>query len=278
MGKHPNEVNSSPKVSIIIPTKNSGRTLHKCLESIREQTYKNIEILVADANSEDNTYQIAASFDATTLVVEGERTVAKNSASKKANGEFLMFIDSDMFLQPTVVEECVHAFDFTGIGGVVIPEKTIGSGFWIRVRDFERNFYLGTIIESARFFWKQDVLDVGGFDEDIITYEESTLPQKLKRLGLKTDERITSFILHDEGEFELGKWLSKKRSYSRTARIYEERYKEFSKQQLRIIARAKIFVKDGNWKKLLKHPTLATGIIILKFLELLAHVQSSRIK
>ncbi|MFH7873662.1 MAG: glycosyltransferase, partial [Candidatus Aenigmatarchaeota archaeon] len=48
-----------PLVSIIIPTYNSEKTLAKCLESIKNQSYKNIEIIVVDRFSKDKTAEIA---------------------------------------------------------------------------------------------------------------------------------------------------------------------------------------------------------------------------
>jgi probable beta-1,3-galactosyltransferase len=52
----------NPLVSVIIPTYNSSRTLEKCLKSIKNQTYKNIEIIVVDNNSIDNTKEIAKKY------------------------------------------------------------------------------------------------------------------------------------------------------------------------------------------------------------------------
>ena len=69
---------------------------------------------------------------------------------------------------------------------------------------------------------------VGGFDEDIILYEESTLPQKIEKIGLKTDVRIKSFIHHDEGTLNIKEWLKKKRYYSNTSStLYGEIYQIF---------------------------------------------------
>jgi hypothetical protein len=98
------------------------------------------------------------------------------------HGEYLLFIDSDMVLEPTVIEKCLSAMSDPRTRGVIIPEKTVGSGFWIQVRDFERSFYFGIKMESAPFLGANDVLKVGGFDEDLITYEESTLPQKIEKI------------------------------------------------------------------------------------------------
>ncbi|WP_202318620.1 glycosyltransferase family 4 protein [Archaeoglobus neptunius] len=61
-----------------------------------------------------------------------------------------MFVDSDMELMPDVVGECVEVMEDEKVGGVVIPERSVGEGFWVRVRDFERGFYAGTEVESAR--------------------------------------------------------------------------------------------------------------------------------
>ena len=51
-------------VSVVIPTYNSERTLEKCLKSIVDQTYKNIEIIIVDKFSEDKTVEIAKSYGA----------------------------------------------------------------------------------------------------------------------------------------------------------------------------------------------------------------------
>src|SRR5690606_28940755 len=87
---------------------------------------------------------------------------------------------------------------------------SVGDGFWIRVRDFERSFYSGSKIESARFFKKQYVKDVGGFDENYVFFEESTLPQKLEKVGMSVNARISSYIMHHEENFNLRGWLRKK--------------------------------------------------------------------
>ena len=254
-------------VSIVIPTKDSGSTLHCCLESLMTQTYQRFEILVVDKRSTDNTISIADEFKARIFSTDVERTTAKNFALRKANGTFVLFLDSVMVLEPTVIEQCVEAMRASDVGGIVIPEKSRGLGFWVKVRDFERSFYYGTRVESARFFRTNQVLEVGGFDDEVVMYEESTLPQRIEKIGLKTGVRISSFIIHDEGSFKLKDWLKKKRYYSQTARIYTQKYKSYSQQQLGVRHRTGIYLRNKNWITLMKHPVLSIGLVILKSLE-----------
>jgi glycosyltransferase involved in cell wall biosynthesis len=254
-------------VSIVIPTKDSGSTLHSCLESIMRQTYDHLEILIVDKTSTDDTVSIADSFKARIFSMDVERTTAKNFALRKANGTFILFLDSDMVLEPTVIEQCVDTMQAPDVGGIVIPEKSTGLGFWVKVRDFERSFYYGTKVESARFFRTNQVIEVGGFDEEVVMYEESTLPQRIERIGLNTAVRISAFIIHDEGNFKLKNWLRKKRYYSQTGKIYTQKYQSYSQQQLGLSYRAGIYVRNKNWITLMKHPILSIGLVILKSLE-----------
>jgi len=272
-GKNKNDVTkhevgtNTGLVSVVIPTKDSGRTLRRCLDSLMTQTYQHFEILIVDKRSTDDTISIADEFKARIFSLDVERTTAKNFASRKANGTFVLFVDSDMVLEPTVIEQCVKAMQAPDVGGIVIPEKSTGLGFWVKVRDFERSFYYGTKVESARFFRTNQVIEVGGFDEEVIIYEESTLPQRIERIGLKTAVRVSSFIIHEEDNFKLINWLRKKHYYSQTARIYRQKYKSYSKQQLGVGSRTGIYIQNRNWITLMKHPILGTGLVILKSLE-----------
>jgi len=261
-------------VSIIIPTYNSEKTLPICLESIKRQTYKNVEVIVVDNFSTDRTVKIARSYEARVIQVRGERTKAKNIGLRLARGKYVLFIDSDMELTPTVIEECVKLAESNPrIGGIVIPERSVGNSYWVKVRDFERSFYAGTPIESARFFRRDLALEAGGFDEDTVFYEEATLPYKIEKLGYNVRARINSYILHHEEGFSLLKWLKKKYYYGRTARIYINKYKdlynEHIKKQVNPIYRFKLFFLNGRfWKK--QH--LAIGVIVLKILEYVASI------
>jgi len=257
-----------PLVSVIIPTYNSGKTLDRCLSSIKNQTYKNIEVIVVDNFSKDNTPEICKKHGAKLIQVEGERARAKNIGVKHAKGKYVLFIDSDMELTPRVVEECVRVAESNPkVGGVIIPERSVGKSFWVKVRDFERQFYAGSDIESARFFPKELVERVGGFDEDVVFYEEATLPNKIRLLGYDVKARINAPIHHIEEDFSLWRWLKKKYYYGKTLRKFQKNYKHMDRSKTSVMYRLKLFLGNrGFYSK----PHLAIGVLILKGLEFIS--------
>jgi glycosyltransferase involved in cell wall biosynthesis len=86
-----------PLVSVIIPTHNTASTLREALESVLSQTYIQVEIIVVDYQSTDNTREIVRSFPSVRFYSEAEKGVyqAMNSGIAQANGEWLYFLGSD---------------------------------------------------------------------------------------------------------------------------------------------------------------------------------------
>ena len=261
------KLSGAPLVSVIIPTLNSEKFLRKCLSSLKKQTYSNLEIIIVDDGSTDSTLKIAESYGCRIVKNPKKgRAEAKNEGMRQALGEYLVFIDSDMELTPRVIEECISIVkNIEYIGGIVIPERSIGKSFWVKVRDFERSFYAESVIESARFFPAKLVKKVGGFEEGLIFFEEATLPFKIAKMGYNVMARIESCILHHENNFSLIKWLKKKFNYGKTVNLYKTRYPEYIKVQLSPWARLSIFLR--NWRRFFSRPKLALGVIILKSFE-----------
>ncbi len=261
----------NPKISIIIPTKNSAKTLESCLISLQNQSFSDFEIIIVDNFSTDTTRDIGIQYTDTFFQKWSERTTQKNYGISQSKGEYLCFIDSDMILSPQVLEECIdHLGSHPDLGWVTIPERSVGKGLFVRIRDFERSFYVGTRIESARFFRKSDVVKVGGFEEDIIFFEESLLPQKIiSELHLNCNQWIQSHIDHQEGNICIFSWLKKKFYYGKSLNMYKKRVKEIGIEsvqlwQMWILSRYMIFFRE---KRFYSRPFLAFWVLILKTLE-----------
>ena len=87
-------------VSVIIPTYNRAYCINKSIQSVLDQTYKNIELLVIDDCSDDNTEEVIKQFNDNRiryikLKKNGGPSKARNIGIKKARGEFIAFQDSD---------------------------------------------------------------------------------------------------------------------------------------------------------------------------------------
>lgn len=102
------------KVSIIVPMYNVEDYLEDCVNSITNQTYRNLEIILVDDGSPDNSGKIADEFakkDDRIKVLHKENgglSDARNAGMDIATGEYLMFVDSDDFLLPTACEVLVN--------------------------------------------------------------------------------------------------------------------------------------------------------------------------
>ena len=98
------------RVSLIVPTRNSARTLAACLESCSNQTHEDVEVIVVDNSSTDGTVEIAHELADLVLDQKPERSAQRNRGAAESTGDIVVFIDSDMVLEPTVVADFVEVF------------------------------------------------------------------------------------------------------------------------------------------------------------------------
>src|SRR3989339_810271 len=97
-------------ISIVIPTKNEEHYLPKLLLSIRNQNYKDYEIIVADGNSADRTRRIARKFGCRVIIDKkrGSPAIERNNGAKIARGEMLLFLDADVRLPQGFLKKLIQ--------------------------------------------------------------------------------------------------------------------------------------------------------------------------
>lgn len=102
------------KVSVIIPMYNSEKYINKCLESLLNQTYSNLEIIVVDDGSTDSSRTIVEKISKKNDKIKyyykknGGVSSARNFGLKKATGYFVGFVDSDDFVEKNMFEKMVE--------------------------------------------------------------------------------------------------------------------------------------------------------------------------
>jgi len=182
-----------------------------------------------------------------------------------AKGEFILSIDSDMELTPNVVAECVAKVE-SGFDAVIIPEFSVGEGFWAKCRVLEKECYIGDeLIEASRLFKREAFEEVNGYDPELEAGEDWDLNQRIRKAGYRIG-RINALIKHHEGGLSLWKTIRKKCQYGKTLEKYKRKHPNEAKQQLRFIRPA--FVK--NWRKLVRDPIHAFGMLFMKTCEFAA--------
>ncbi|MCL8000705.1 glycosyltransferase, partial [Brucella sp. 21LCYQ03] len=89
-------MSDTPVISVIIPAFNAAAYIAQCIENVKYQTYKDIEVLVIDDGSIDETVTIAKSFNVK-VISQGNNGVsaARNTGLKNAVGQYIHFLDVD---------------------------------------------------------------------------------------------------------------------------------------------------------------------------------------
>ena len=104
-------MNNQPKISVIIPVYNTAKYLSKCLDSILNQTLKEIEVIVVNDGSKDNSQELIDVYkekDDRIVAIQKENgglSDARNVGIDVANGEFIAFIDSDDYIDLLMFEK-----------------------------------------------------------------------------------------------------------------------------------------------------------------------------
>ncbi|MDD5431395.1 MAG: glycosyltransferase [Candidatus Omnitrophica bacterium] len=256
------------EVSVIVTTKNEEVNIKACLESIRRQDYpaEKIEVIVIDNNSTDRTKELSLEYTNNVFNYGPERSAQRNFGVKKASGRYVLYLDADMQLSEEVLSECFNKCEKEGLIGLYIPEKIIGKGFWIKVRNFERSFYDATCIDAVRFVRKDKFLGIGGFDESLTGPEDWDFDRRIRQAGGVSI--IKSQIYHNEDGFNLKEYILKKCYYSQWFNLYKQKWGESDpviKKQLGIWYRyVGVFTENGKWLKLVRHGVLTLGMFSLR--------------
>lgn len=104
-------MNHQPKISVIVPVYNTAQYLSKCLDSILNQTLKDIEVIIVNDGSKDNSQEIIDSYkknDSRIISISKENgglSDARNVGIDSAKGEYIAFIDSDDYIDLTMFEK-----------------------------------------------------------------------------------------------------------------------------------------------------------------------------
>ena len=248
-------------VSIIIPTKNSAKTLARCLESIINQQYENIEIIIVDNFSTDDTLEIARKYTTAIHEFGPERSFQVNYGVKMASGKYVYRVDSDFVLEHNVIDEAVrYGRDPTSYSAIIIHNTSDPTvSFWAKVRKFERDMYDSGLDElkiAVRFIRRDVFLSVGGFNTRMISGEDYDLHNRIiKEYNIG---RITAKEMH-LGEYKSLREVARiNYFYGKNTGLFLRIHKTRGLRQVSPFR--KVYLR--NYKQFLRHPILSAGFIV----------------
>lgn len=101
-----------PKVSIIIPVYNAESTIERCIDSLIHNSYKNLEIILVDDCSKDNSLKICKKYESDSIIVFHSNqnhgpSYSRNKGLELSSGDYIMFVDSDDWVENDYVEKFV---------------------------------------------------------------------------------------------------------------------------------------------------------------------------
>jgi arabinofuranan 3-O-arabinosyltransferase len=252
-----------PVLTVVVPTRNSTATIDRCLRSVLAQTVP-VEMVVVDNFSDDGTVRVAEGLGCRVISAGPERSTQRNIGAKDASAPFLLFVDSDMVLQPGAAEACLRAAGSREDVAVVLPEVAVAEGLLGRARALEKRCYgSDPHIEAARFVPKALFDRVLGYDESIYAGEDWDLHARLVRTGAQV-VRADTEVEHVEGRFGLDDAFRTKLYYGRSLSRYVRKHPGLALRQLFPVRAA--FVR--NWRLLAAQPLTTLALIALKSVEL----------
>ncbi len=182
------------KVSVIIPMYNAPGCIEECLLSILKQTARNLEVILVDACSTDDTVRKVEKYPFKIIKLEKRLSPAgvRNYGAKNASGDMLVFIDADVVLKPNSIEEIVHllgAPDTEAVSGIY-TQHTPQSSFFSQLQNLILTFRYEKVPRSTEmvcsFFCaiKRGAFEaIGGYDEKMSYYEDIEIGKRLTEKG-----------------------------------------------------------------------------------------------
>ncbi len=216
-------------VSVIIPTKNSSSTILSCLKSVKYQTYSNIELIIVDGNSTDETIEICEKNNASVFKSDWKTLGARYIGLQRSSGQYILMMDSDQILEKTCIQECVNIIrelDMLCLEEMSLNPKTLIQKMFEADRKLihaqpdlqldplygaiSARFYRRTILEKVFAEIPKEILPFAMAGEDAIVYFEAS--KLSNNIGI-----VPKAIWHKEPKNLRELWY-KNRRYGKSAR------------------------------------------------------------
>lgn len=224
-------------ISVVIPLYNKKRTIAKTIDSILNQTYKDLEIIAVDDGSTDGSADVIANrrpnnipFKLITQKNAGAPT-ARNRGEKEAKGEFLFFCDADIVLEPDALKKLKDALD-----------KNLDAAYsycshWLGWKKIPAMPYDADVLKKHNYICTMSLIrhaDFPGFDEDLKRFQDWDLWLTMAERG-KRGIFVPEFLFYARPDRGISRWLPRffyklpwlkaVKKYNEAAKIIKDKHK-----------------------------------------------------
>ncbi|MDE1845883.1 MAG: glycosyltransferase [Candidatus Micrarchaeota archaeon] len=182
-----------PLISVVIPTLNEEKYILNVFRGLKEQSFRDFEVIVADKESKDKTREIAKRNGAKVVITnKAGISAGRNAGAKIAKGKILVFIDADTRPSKDLLKVYSRAFNdgiIAATGPIFALEKTdkltkLGYAFVSEIFVKVSIIFGKASIIGSNFAIKKSIFEkVKGFDENLMTYEDYDLSRRISRYG-----------------------------------------------------------------------------------------------
>ena len=227
------------KVSAIITTRNRAALLKRAIESVQNQTYKDMECIVVDDDSTDNTREICNQYPVQYIYIPKEEShggnYARNLGIKASKGKYCAFLDDDDYWLPTKIEKQVQLIEDKGCEMVYCGMKVEyvnENGVTFKVRlpnhkasgDMSRKILQFIATNTSCILVKRTALnDIGLFDEELRFWQEYELTIRLaqRKPFYFVNEPL---IVYRQNLFDTHRLTNKYRAWRNAVRLIHQKH------------------------------------------------------
>jgi glycosyltransferase involved in cell wall biosynthesis len=249
-------MNQSPLVSVYIPTHNRCELLKRAVNSVFNQTYQNLELLIVDDASEDHTQDFLSNLSHESIIIKTFKQdvaqgacAARNIAISQASGEFVTGLDDDDELLPHRINSLIehydpnYAFICTGfLWNYGKHSRTVDSAaMTIRITDqLDYNYATNQVLVAI-----DRIKSIQGFDESLVACQDyDTWTRLIQKFGPAKRIVGTSYIIHRDESLERisspSNWLKGHSQFVAKHGTYMSAKNKLNQEFRRIIAKREI--------------------------------------
>lgn len=193
------------KVSVVIPYYNNETTIEETLNSVINQTHKNLEIVIVDDGSKEVSHsfleKLEEQYNLTILKqTNSGPSVARNYGAQKSSGNYLLFLDADDKIEETYIEKCISKFDENSALQIVYSNARYfdyKNEDWILPDLKFPEFLIDNCIFISAIIKRETFIEIGLFDTNINFTEDWELWMRIiKKYSTNSVYRIPETLFY----------------------------------------------------------------------------------